>query len=332
MRIAILTDAWHPQISGVVTTLSRTIQEVESMGHTVCCLHPGTFSKTIPCPTYPQISLAVNPLERTFRILDRFRPEAVHIVTEGPIGLAGRTYCRRRGQPFSTAFCTRFDEYIEMRFRIPGPLILGLMRWFHNGAARVMISSIPLKQELESKGFTNIIIWPRGVDTDLFRPRDKAFLKCSRPVFTYVGRVAVEKNIEAFLSMDLPGTKLVVGDGPAMGAMKARFPEALFIGPRTGVDLARHYAASDVFVFPSRTDTFGIVMLEALACGVPVAGFPVRGPIDIIDHGKTGFLSQELRQAALDCLTLDPETCRKAALPYSWERSARCFLENLATV
>lgn len=329
MKIAALTDAWHPQISGVVTTLSRTIAEMESMGHEVCCIHPGIYPKTIPCPTYPQIQLAVNPAGRLFRILDRFQPDAIHIVTEGPIGLAGRYYCHRRQRRFSTAFCTRFDEYIEMRFGVPGGLIFKLMRWFHNGAARVMISSVPLKQELESRGFRNTMLWPRGVDTELFRPMDKNFLDCPRPVFTYVGRVAVEKNIEAFLKLDLPGTKLVVGDGPALETMKSNFPETRFVGAKTGLELARHYAASDVFVFPSRTDTFGIVMLEAMACGVPVAGFPVRGPIDIIENGKTGYVSEDLRWAILKALELSPEDCRQATLPYSWKKSAECFVDNL---
>lgn len=330
MKIAILTDAWHPQISGVVTTLSRTVAELEAMGHDVFCIHPGAFPKTVPCPTYPQIRLAVNPAGRLFRWLDRFRPDAIHIVTEGPIGLAGRFYCRRRGRRFSTAFCTRFDEYIEMRFGIPGGLIFNLMRWFHNGASRVMISSVPLKQELEARGFRNIILWPRGVDTELFRPMGKNVLNCPRPVFTYVGRVAVEKNIEAFLTLDLPGTKLVVGDGPALDAMRTAFPEALFVGAKTGEELARHFAASDVFVFPSRTDTFGIVMLEAMACGIPVAGFPVRGPVDIVEQGKTGYLSEDLKWAALKALEISPEACRQAALPYSWQKSARCFVDNLA--
>lgn len=330
MRIAILTDAWPPQISGVVTTLTRTIAELGIMGHEVRCIHPGRYRKTIPCPTYPQIRLAVQPMGLLTRTLDRFAPEAIHIVTEGPIGVAGRLYCRRRGRRFSTAFCTRFDEYIEMRFGIPGRFVFGLMRWFHNGAARVMISSAPLKRELEDRGFRNLALWPRGVDTDLFRPRDKSFLKLPRPVFTYVGRVAVEKNIEGFLSLDLPGSKLVVGDGPALEDMRKAYPDARFVGARTGEELARHYAASDVFVFPSRTDTFGIVMLEAMACGVPVAGLPVRGPVDIVAPGRTGYLSEDLAWAARKCLDLSPEACRRAALPYSWRKSAAAFVENLA--
>jgi glycosyltransferase involved in cell wall biosynthesis len=216
-----------------------------------------------------------------------------------------------------------------MRFGIPSRLIFNLLRWFHHAASRVMISSVPLKDELEKRGFANAVIWPRGVDTDLFRPRDKRFLPDPRPIFMYVGRVAVEKNIEIFLKLDLPGTRYVVGDGPALARLKSAYPRTRFVGAKTGLELARHFAAADVFVFPSLTDTFGIVMLEAMACGVPVAGYPVRGPADIVQEGVTGCLGNNLGEAALRALDLNPDACRKFATQFSWEESADRFVENL---
>jgi len=329
MKIAIATDAWHPQISGVVTTLSKTMEILRKRGCEVLCIHPGRFPLTIPCPTYPQIRLAVNPAKRLRQLLDRFQPHAIHCVTEGPIGLACRWYCRRHGLDFTTSFTTRFDEYVEMRSGIPGSLVFRFIKWFHSAASSVMISSDPLRNELKQKGIRNMVLWPRGVDTDLFRMRDKSFLKETRPIFIYVGRVAVEKNIEAFLSLDLPGTKCVVGNGPALNRLALKYAGARFFGAKEGVELARYFAAGDVLVFPSRTDTFGIVMLEAMACGVPVAGYPVRGPIDIVKQGVTGCIDQDLKKAALQALRLDPARCREAALSYSWEKSAQHFLKNL---
>ena len=332
MKIAIATDAWHPQISGVVTTLTQTIQELHNLGHDVNSIHPGNFKFTLPCPTYPQIRLALSPRKTLRRVLERFQPDAIHIVTEGPIGYACRQYCCENRLNFTTAFTTRFDEYISMRFFIPSRFIFGLLRWFHAAAARVMISSVPLKEELECRGFKNTVVWPRGVDTDLFRMRDKSFLSDPGPTFLYVGRVAIEKNIEAFLELDLPGTQYVVGDGPALDKLRAAYPRVRFVGAKQGIDLARYYAAADVFVFPSRTDTFGIVMLEAMACGVPVAAYPVRGPIDIVQPGETGCLSDNLQDAALKALTIDPANCRKFALQFSWKKSAQHFIENLVPV
>lgn len=331
MKIAIVTDAWHPQISGVVTTLTRTLEELQKMGHEVQCIHPEMF-RTFPCPTYPQIRLAVNPIHRLGRRLNDFRPDAVHVLTEGPIGLAGRRYCRRNRLNFTTSFTTRFDAYVEMRFRIPSRFIFRLMRWFHGRAARVMVSSQPLKQELDRDGIANTVLWPRGVDTDLFRMRDKSFLSGPRPIFLYVGRVAVEKNIKAFLNLDLPGSRYVVGDGPQLTALQTAYPQVRFVGAKHGEALARHYAAADALVFPSLTDTFGIVMLEAMACGVPVAGFPVRGPVDLVSQGVTGYLDTDLRKAASNALNADPRQCRDFALQYSWNKSARHFVENLVPV
>jgi len=329
MKIAIATDAWHPQISGVVTTLTHTIQELDSLGHQVIAVHPGRYPFTLPCPTYPQIRLAATPWRELGKMLEGFRPDSIHIVTEGPIGLACRQYCRRRGLAFTTAFTTRFDHYIAMRFPIPSAFIFRLLRWFHSGAARVMISSAVLREELEEKGFSHTVLWPRGVDTELFRIRDKRFLPDERPIFLYVGRVAVEKNIEAFLHMPLPGTKYVVGDGPALPHLRAAYPQVQFVGAKQGVELAKCYAAADVFVFPSRTDTFGIVMLEAMASGVPVAAYPVRGPLDIVRSGETGYLGEDLKEAALKALALNSSKCRQYALKFSWKASAEHFFANL---
>ena len=265
-------------------------------------------------------------------MLDQFQPDHIHIVTEGPIGVAGRFYCRKKRYRFTTSFTTRFDEYVYLRFRIPARWIFNLLRWLHGAAAHVMISSIPLREELEQKGFVKTVLWPRGVDTDLFRIRDKGFIPERRPIFLYVGCVAVEKNIEAFLTAELPGTRYVVGNGPELEKLQKDYPEVRFVGAKFGEELARHYAAADVFVFPSKTDTFGIVMLEAMACGVPVAGYPVRGPVDIVQPGITGELGDDLQQAALAALNIDPHQCRKFALTNSWEKSAQHFIENLAAV
>jgi glycosyltransferase involved in cell wall biosynthesis len=332
MKIAIATDAWPPQISGVVTTLKSTIKELELLGHEVRPIHPECFSVTVPCPTYPQIRLALAYRTGFGRHFKSFAPDSVHIVTEGPIGMACRQFCRKEGLKFTTSFTTRFDEYVQLRFGIPSRAVFRMLRWFHCAASNVMVSSVPLKKELDEKGFANTVLWPRGVDTDLFKLGDKPFITDPRPIFLYVGRVAVEKNIESFLALDLPGTQYVVGDGPSMEKLKARYPKVRFVGAKHGEELARYYGASDVFVFPSLTDTFGIVMLEAMACGLPVAGYPVRGPVDIVQNGVTGFLDQDLRTAALKALEIDPQACRRFARQYSWQKSARRFVENLVSV
>jgi glycosyltransferase involved in cell wall biosynthesis len=329
MKIAIVTDAWPPQISGVVTTLTETIRQLNHLGHQVLVLHPDRFPFTIPCPTYPQIRLAIAPGKRLRKMLNNFHPDAIHIVTEGPVGLSGRRYCVRNRLNFTTSFTTRFDEYIQLRFRIPSRWIFAMLRWFHSAASNVLISSVPLRQELESNGFTHTVLWPRGVDAERFRMHGKWFLSATRPLFMYVGRVAVEKSIEDFLKLDLPGTKYVVGDGPELNRLRADYPDVAFVGAKTGLELARHFAAADVFVFPSRTDTYGVVMLEAMASGVPVAAYPVRGPIDIVRNGETGFLDEDLHKAALQALELDPDRCREFALQFSWPNSAKYFINNL---
>lgn len=331
MKIALVTDAWFPQINGVVTTLSRTKLELEKLGHVVHTVTPDLF-KTVPCPTYPEIRLSIAPGKKLRQLLDSFAPDALHIATEGPLGLAARAWCVKKKFPFTTSFHTRFPEYVNLRFRIPLRITYGLLRWFHGAARHTLVATQPLRDELEQKGMKNLVLWSRGVDTQLFRPRDKSFIDAARPVFLYLGRVAVEKNIEAFLSLELPGSQVVIGDGPDMEGMKRRFPKVTFLGFKTGEDLASHVAAGDVFVFPSRTDTFGLVLLEAMACGLPVAAYPVRGPLDIIIQGKTGYLDEDLKKAALKALTLNSEDCRASALTYTWAASTQQFLSHLRTV
>ena len=328
MKIVIVTDAWSPQINGVVVSLARTIKELERLGHAVQVIEPGRF-RSVPCPTYPDIRLALFPGRKVARLLEQAAPDAVHIATEGPLGLSARRWCRKYAFPFTTSYHTRFPEYVWLRTRLPLSISYALMRWFHGGARFTMVATETLRRELAEKGFRNLVLWSRGVDAQLFRPRDRAFLYDARPIFMYVGRVAIEKNVEAFLKLDLPGTKFVVGDGPDLAMLRAKYPRARFVGFKIGDDLARHVAAADVFVFPSRTDTFGLVLIEALACGVPIAAYPVPGPVDIVRHGETGLVSEDLRQAALDALTLDRHVCRTAAAAYTWEACTRQFLEYI---
>lgn len=328
MRILIATDAWQPQINGVVRTLTRTRQELEALGHEFRVISPDLFVN-VACPTYPEIRLAILPSRRLKQMIDAWQPQAIHISTEGPLGRATRRYCRRRRLPFTTAYHTRFPEYIHARTRIPVALTYRMMRRFHALSATVMVATPSMENELERRGFRHIRRWSRGVDTGLFRPRDKSFIDLPRPIYLYVGRIAVEKNIEDFLKLELPGSKLVVGDGPLLPELKRRYPEARFVGAKEGEELAAHYAAADVFVFPSRTDTFGLVLLEALASGLPVAAYPVPGPLDIVDGTGVGVLDDDLAVAAQRALAISPERCREYALNYSWQRSAEQFLENL---
>ena len=329
MRIAIVTDAWLPQTNGVVRTLMALKRELELVGHDVLMVTPEQFT-TVPCPTYAEIRLALVPGFEIERILTQTKPDSIHIVTEGPLGLAARRFCLRHDLPFTTSFHTKFPDYIEARFGIPPKWTYELLRWFHAPAASVMVATDSIRQELAAHGFTQLSRWTRGVDLQQFRPlAAKPATDWPRPIFTYVGRVAVEKNLPAFLDLDLPGTKLVVGDGPERDALQRRHPEVRFVGRQEGEDLANFYAMSDVFVFPSKTDTFGLVMLEALASGVPIAALPVPGPIDLIEDSGVGVLDWDLRRAALACLDIEPEACRARALEFSWATSAQQFLSNL---
>lgn len=329
MRLALVTDAWLPQVNGVVRTLGHTIREIEAAGHEVTVISPAEF-RTIPCPTYPEIRLALFAGRAVRRRLDALNPEAVHVSTEGPLGLAARNWCVRHGRPFTTAYHTQFPEYVRARAPIPLSVGYAAVRWFHGRATRTLVTTPTMQRQLEARGLRNLHLWGRGVDTEMFRPRGKDFLDLPRPIWLYFGRVAVEKGIGDFLALDLPGTKLVVGDGPACEELKRRYPGAVFAGYRHGEDLAAHVSASDVFVFPSRTDTFGLVLLEAMACGVPVAAYPVTGPVDVVRDGVTGVLSDNLREAALAALQLDPAACRAHAVAHSWEASTRQFLNALA--
>ena len=334
MRILLATDAWEPQVNGVVRTLSRTVLECRAMGHEVQVVHPGLF-KTVPLPSYPEIRLALGAYEPAQDIFKEFEPEAIHISTEGPIGLAARRICMEWKLPFTTSYHTRFPEYVTARLPVvPISTGYGYMRWFHGPSGRVMVATPTMRDELARRGFRNISPWARGVDTETFVPRAAdaspgPFADLPRPVWVNVGRVAVEKNIEVFLGLDLPGTKVVVGDGPQRKELEGRFPGAVFTGAKFGADLTAAFADADVFVFPSVTDTFGLVILEAMACGTPVAAFPAPGPIDIIPGSGAGFVSDDLRQACLDCLTLDRGHVRAYAERFSWRASAEEFVRNL---
>ncbi len=327
MKIAIVTDAWHPQINGVVNTLVHTVRCLRRWGHSVQVIAPEQF-RTIPCPTYPEIRLAVD-LWTVGRCLEQESPDAVHIATEGPLGFAARRWCLARSFPFTTAYMTRFPEYISMRFGLSPDLLTSCIRRFHAPSSGVMVSTTSLRDELTRMGFRNLKLWSRGVDTELFVPDAADALNVPRPRFLFVGRVAVEKNLEAFLGLNLPGSKIVTGDGPALGPLRDSYPDVLFTGAKRGKELAAIYASCDVFVFPSRTDTFGVVMLEAAACGLPVAAFPVQGPLDVVRNGVTGVLDSDLEKACMKALAIDRGACREHALCFSWEACTGQFLDNL---
>lgn len=330
-RLVIVSDAWFPQINGVVRTLDRTRQELEAMGLEVHVIGPDRF-RTIPCPTYPEIRLALNALWKLPELLDDLLPAAIHVATEGPLGSAARRYCKKRKIPFSTSFHTRFPEYIHARCRLPVGITYSWMRKFHGDAEVTMVTTPSMQDNLTARNFDHLEIWSRGVDLELFRPRPKDILDFPRPIFMNVGRVAVEKNIGAFLDLALPGTKVVVGGGPQLEELRRSYQDVKFLGPKTGEELAAHYAAADVFVFPSRTDTFGLVLIEALASGVPVAALPVPGPIDVIGDNPCGVLDEDLQRAAMKALEIDPKLCRKHAETFSWEACTRQFLRNIQPV
>lgn len=328
MKIMIVTDAWEPQVNGVVRTLTQTRAELEKMGHTVDLLSPLEF-RTLPCPTYPEIRLSMLPYGRVSQRLKAFQPDAIHIATEGPLGLAARKYCKRHKLPFTTAYHSRFPEYVQLRFGIPLPVSYAWFRHFHNAAAAVMAPTRVVIRDLEARGIANVALWSRGVDLETFKPGERDRLQTRQPIFVYVGRVAVEKNIEAFLELDLPGSKWVCGDGPAAANLKAKYPDINWLGVLNQQELARVYNAADVFVFPSKTDTFGLVLLEAMACGCPVAAYPVTGPIDVIGTDGPGALKDDLREACLAALKIDRTEVRRFAEHYSWAAASRQFLSHL---
>jgi len=331
MRVAIVTDAWAPQVNGVVRTLTHTRRELEAMGHAVTMITPQAF-RTLPCPTYPEIRLSLGARYGVGRMIARAEADAIHIATEGPLGWAARAYCLRHGMPFTTAYHTRFPEYVKARFGIPLGPTYAFLRRFHRPAARVMVPTPTVKTDLEARGFDNVVLWSRGVETAVFRPGDRDLLQTPRPIFLYIGRIAVEKNVEAFLSLDLPGSKWVVGEGPQKADLMRRYPQAHYAGIQGQSELARYYAAADAFVFPSRTDTFGLVLLEALACGTPVAAYPVTGPVDVIGAAPVGALDDDLGAACLRALDASREACRDYAAGFSWAACARTFAEHLRPV
>src|ERR1700676_2443331 len=331
MRILIATDAWHPQVNGVVRTLTSLARSAAALGAEVQFLTPEGFA-SLGVPTYPGLRVALPNRREIARRIEAAAPEAIHIATEGPIGWSVRAYCLRHGLAFTTSYTTRFPEYIAVRSIIPAGVSYAVLRHFHAAAAMTMIATASLRQELAAKGFKKLGFWTRGVDTDLFRPDDVAELDLPRPIFMTMGRVAVEKNLEAFLALDLPGSKVVIGDGPQKAELARRYPKVRFLGEKTGQDLTSHLAAADVFVFPSLTDTFGVVQLEALACGTPVAAFPVTGPLDVIADHPVGALDTDLRSACIRALAMSRETCRSFALELSWENSARHFMGNLSAL
>ena len=328
IKLALVTDAWKPQVNGVCTTLGKTCDTLKQLRHEVHVINPNPC-KTIPCPTYPEIRLVLRPFSFVKKELETFQPTHIHIATEGPLGFAARRYCVKHKLSFTSSYHTQFPEYIRKRYPIPLSLTYKFFRWFHGASARLMIGAPAQRRLLEERGFNNIVYWTKGVDTELFKPGDKEFLNYERPIWVYLGRVAVEKNIESFLALDLPGTKVIIGDGPAKEELYAKYPEIKFEGYRFGEELVRYLGAGDVFVFPSLTDTFGLVMLEAMACGLPIAAYPVTGPIDVVRDGETGCLNEDLKEAALCALKLNPQDCLQQANEYTWKNATLEFIDNL---
>lgn len=330
-RIAIVTDAWLPQMNGVVRTLTTTCEQLRAHGHEVLVVSPDQFA-SLPCPTYPEIRLAVTRPGAVASRLREFSPEAIHIATEGPLGMIARSYCARHAIRFTTAYHTQFPDYLAKRTRLPAEWFWRYIEWFHRPARRVLVATDSISEELRAHGLTQLHRWSRGVDLSCFTPDappPPEFADLPGPIQLYVGRIAVEKNIEAFLESEYPGSKVVVGDGPALAALRAKYPEAHFLGRRSGRDLAGCYAGADVFVFPSRTDTFGLVMIEALACGTPVAAFPVPGPCDIVTP-EVGALGEQLDRAIGAALFCDRNACAAYGAQFSWAAATGQFLAGLA--
>jgi glycosyltransferase involved in cell wall biosynthesis len=331
MNILVATDAWEPQVNGVVRTLKSLANAVRKFDAAITFLTPDGFP-SIAVPTYPGLRCALPRPRDVAQRIERGAPDAIHIATEGPIGAVVRYYCVKRGLPFTTSYTTRFPEYIAARVPIPEALSYAVLRYFHAAARVTMVSTPSLMAELAGRGFKNLGMWTRGVDTELFQPDRAIDLNLPRPIFATVGRVAVEKNLAAFLSLDLPGSKVVIGTGPEEAELRRKFPNAVFLGALKDERLAAHLAAADAFVFPSLTDTFGVVQLEALACGVPVAAYPVTGPLDVIANNPVGVLDEDLRVACLGALKVSRTACREYALTRSWDASAKQFLAHLPEI
>ena len=329
LKILIVTDAWEPQVNGVVRTLKMTRRELERLGHQVEVISPLGF-RSIPCPTYPEISLAITRESELAKHIDRFAPDCLHIATEGPLGWLARRIALRRQWPFTTAYHSRFPEYVAARFRIPTGWTYALLRRFHNAARATLAPTPAIVNDLRARGFHGARLWSRGVDLQTFSPDGERMERSAdAPVFLYVGRIAVEKQVDAFLRLDLPGEKWVAGEGPERKRLQARYPEARWLGVLSGETLARLYRSADVMVFPSVTDTFGLVMAESMACGTPVAAFPVPGPIDVIGTSQGGVMHADLRQACLQALRLPREQSRRRAEEFSWATATGQMLDAL---
>ena len=330
-RILLITDAWEPQINGVVRTLTRMRDEAVEMGYDFHVIAPDQF-KTFPMPTYPEIKLSLTTSKSISNKINAISPDYIHIATEGPLGILARRYCVKSNYPFTTSYHTKFPEYIKARFPIPLKWGYRFVRWFHAPSHGVMVVTKTVREELTHWGFKNLKNWSRGVDAKQFSPDHSKAISLESPVYCYVGRVAVEKNIEAFLNLDLQGSKLVVGGGPALEQLKKKYKDVTFVGPKRGQELAAHYCSADVFVFPSKTDTFGVVIIEALASGLPVAAFPVPGPLDIIGDNDVGMLNEDLKSACIEALAIDKNKCVDFAKEFTWKKAAHQFLGHLSPI
>jgi glycosyltransferase involved in cell wall biosynthesis len=328
MKLLLVTEVWKPYVSGLVRTYATTVDHLERWGHEVQVISPDQFW-TVPFPLYPQFRIPLGVTRKVFRLIEASRPDAIHLAAEGPLGMAARRWCLRHGMPFTTSFTTKLPEYLNAWCGLPVYWGYHWIRWFHRPSSAVMVSTESVRRELAARGFRNLACWTRGVDLELFRPGDRDFLTDDRPISLYVGRVSKEKNLAAFLDLDLPGTKYVLGDGPWLPWLRKRYPHVRFPGVKHGDELTRYYGAADVFVFPSRTDTFGLVLLEALACGTPVAAYPVTGPIDVLGNTDAGALDEDLGRAVHRALTIPRVKCREFARQFSWDVSVQQFLNNL---
>lgn len=331
MKILIVTDAWEPQVNGVVRTLKMTVRELERLGHVVALLSPQGL-RSMPCPSYPEIELALVGRGEVARRIDAFGPDCLHIATEGPLGWLARSVALRRGWPFTTAYHSRFPEYVQARIRLPLAWSYAVLRRFHNAGVATLAPTAAIVDDLRERGFTKPRWWSRGVDLQMFTPDGPRVERCSEPVFLYVGRLAVEKQVEAFLKLDLPGQMWVAGEGPERAKLQARYPHVRWFGVLGGPELAALYRSADVKVFPSLTDTFGLVMVEAMACGTPVAAFPVPGPIDVVGQSAGGVLSEDLREACLKALKLPRDAVRAHAETFTWERATQQFVEAMQPI
>ena len=326
-KILIVTDAWHPQVNGVVTTLSYLVEELKKQNHEVFLITPNDFI-TIPCPTYPEIKLSINAYPKVYKKIKEINAHIVHIATEGPLGFFARRYCMKNNIKFTSSLHTKFAEYVNKRTHIPVAVGYSFLRYFHKPANKILVTTKNMENELTKRNFKNLVVWSRGVNRNIFGKVEKANVSLPSPIYIYVGRVAIEKNIKAFLDIKIEGSKIVVGDGPQFNELKKKYKDVLFTGMLKEKAVASYLAASDVFVFPSKTDTFGIVIIEALAAGVPVAAYPVTGPLDILQNTKADCLDWDLKESMKKALKIKKEECKEIAKQYTWENCAKVFLQT----